>query len=868
MSNKMSNKISSKMSSKINADRFLLNGRLTSDIKPTHYTLHLTPNLETFTFGGKITININVDTDKYKYIPPFAIHCKDIEILSIKTNHIVCNNFAIDEDNELLVIFPDNIPNDRLQLCIEYNGVICDDLTGFYKSKHTENGVEHLIATTQFESTYARKAFPCFDEPMFKATFDIIMTHDSKYMVLSNEDVLTKTIQDTCVITEFKTTPIMSTYLVAFIVGNFEHVEKYTKPNNENKRTRIRIYATHSNIDKTDFALDIAERSLEWYENFFGVNYPMDKLDLIGIPYFKSGAMENYGLVTFRPEYLFCTDETELADKIDVAVTIAHELAHMWYGNLVTMSWWNYLWLNESMATYFAWLVCDKLFPTWNVWEMFINDEYNYALELDSLKSSHPIEFDESIVRKPVDISQVFDGISYAKGSCLVRWLAETLGFDLFKKGMQIYMKKNKWSNAKSSDLWKAFDQAISEQKADVGNIEALMHTFTTQTGYPLITYSKNEANLSLKQTKYLKCAPENSNELWHVPILINSTNCGELTVALDSKEKTIVLSNKDILCDMVLNPERRGFYRVMYDVQSISDLPFNINMVSSIVQKQVLEDMFSLALGGYQDINMPFLLLKTLDFENLTSHNVWDSLTTNMHIFCSLLKNHKPKQNEIKQFVKKYMANYAANLLHAIGPDDNSRDTVDSAKLRPILYKLLSLVDDDRIISLAKFQFKKNKYNYILDIVMQHCTRQEYDKLVGLISSTNDNPQLEKDLIRAIGKVRDSDLIDDVINNVLLSIKVQDADLLVAQLSSNEYATQKIWTFCKKHWNKISIFEESSSEVQGMVRAMGLGFVTTDDLSDYTNFFSTAPEGTDMVVRQMTERIESKILSIRRIIE
>ena len=330
-------------------------------------------------------------------------------------------------------------------------------MAGFYRSSYEDekgSGSKKWMAVTQFEATDARRAFPCWDEPAVKSTFSISITAPKHLTVLSNMDALETKEQDDLVEHKFRTTPLISTYLIAWALGEFESIEKV----NQNG-VKVRVYTTEGLSSKGKFALDVAARTLDFFTEYFGIAYPLPKMDLLAVHDFGAGAMENWGLVTYRTVYLLFDEEnSSLKTKQNVAYVVGHELAHQWFGNLVTMEWWSDLWLNEGFATWVGWLAADHLFHEWNIWNEFIMDDCQAGLKLDSLRSSHPIEVP---VRNPAEITQIFDSISYSKGASVIRMLVDFLGEGTFQKGLRSYLQKHKYSNAKTSDS----EQYVTEKK-------------------------------------------------------------------------------------------------------------------------------------------------------------------------------------------------------------------------------------------------------------------------------------------------------------------------------------------------------------------------------------------------------------------
>lgn len=343
---------------------------------------------------------------------------------------------------------------------IEYDGEINDKMKGLYRSKYLgPEGDERYAAVTQFEATDARRCFPCWDEPAIKATFDITVTVPQDRIALSNMPVESENDEGNSRIVQFRTTPIMSTYLVAIVVGEFDYVENTSKDG-----VLVRVYTPVGKKDQGLFALEVATEVLPYYKDYFNIAYPLPKIDLIAIADFSAGAMENWGLVTYRETCLLVDPKNTSANtKQWVALVVGHELAHQWFGNLVTMEWWTHLWLNEGYATFVEYLCVNRLFPEYDIWTQFVVEtyirflfrilsKYNFeddfqfiffkfrALELDCLKNSHPIEVP---VGHPSEIDEIFDDISYSKGASVIRMLHRYIGDDDFRKGMNIYLTRH-----------------------------------------------------------------------------------------------------------------------------------------------------------------------------------------------------------------------------------------------------------------------------------------------------------------------------------------------------------------------------------------------------------------------------------------
>ncbi|CAM9646828.1 unnamed protein product, partial [Laminaria digitata] len=397
-------------------------------------------------------------------------------------------------------------------------------MAGFYRSGYTTvEGEARMMASTQFEALDARRCFPCWDEPARKAVFEVTLVVPKALMAFSNmpERVVTDLPGGKLKEYRFMPSPKMSSYLLAFCIGEFDYVQGSTKEG----RVAVRVYTPPGKSHLGTFALEVAEKTLDLYDNFFQERYPLPKLDMVAIPEFAMGAMENWGLVTYR-EVDLLIDEAQASSqqRQRVCSVITHELAHQWFGNLVTMQWWDDLWLNEGFASWMQTYAADELFPMWGMWEQFVVSDQQSALRLDSLRSSHPIQVP---IAHAEEVEQVFDAISYCKGACVVKMLNAVLGMDMFKKGLQEYMKKHKYGNTETYDLWDAWSQVSGK------DIAKMMRSWTEQMGHPLATVTKEtwegtSCTLEFKQSWFLADGSEAQGEekqLWNLPLLYTTAS-------------------------------------------------------------------------------------------------------------------------------------------------------------------------------------------------------------------------------------------------------------------------------------------------------------------------------------------------------
>lgn len=848
----------------------LKDNRLVKSIYPINYNLNISPNFSDFTFDGSVIIHIIFQKD----VNAFALNSKS---LIIKTILLDGENMKFTEDieNEIIIL---RYSNDRLiisgthSLYITYSGTLNDNMEGFYRSSYINYlGETTYLATTQFESTSARLAFPCFDEPNFKASFDVSITTDEKYTVLSNNDVdyivsinnkndsnlhQIKTVY-------FKTSPIMSTYLLAFIVGDLEYIEGFTKQINIHnaihviQSKRIRVYGVKGNKEKMTFALDIGIRCLEWYMEWFGIDYPLSKLDMVAIPDFSAGAMENWGLVTYREGLLYCDQDTDLSEKQDISVTICHELAHQWFGNLVTMEWWTYLWLNESMATYFGWRVTDELFPEWKVWNKFNEQEYSSALELDSLESSHPIEVP---IKNTNEIQNIFDAISYSKGSCLVKFLAEHLGENIFRNGMIHYMKKNAYKNTESADLWKSFDQISGK------NISGLMESWIKQTGYPVITVTNNMNTLLIKQEKFLKQGPTSDKGLWQIPLVVifDGTNQSyNYNTLMASRELDLTNISKSQHNHVLVNKDRSAFYRVKY-----TNTPKLTNCSLQEITN-ILDDSFALAYSGYHGFSAPFNIMTSLDF-NHAYYPFWYMFTGYLSSLDNLTLNTKTNIR-VKNMIS-YYSRYISNILNNLGWEQKEGETSNDTDLREVCLSFLAKNDDENIVNIALNMFRSNNWTFLKNIVIpiigKHGSENDYKKLIELHNATT-NAQIKESLMRGIASVKSEKLIKLSLDLIFSGIiRNQDICAYSITLITNTYATNIMRNFIYDNWLKFTEkYSQGSSEILHMTKIAGIQISSHNEFEVYKKIFSNPLPGTEQAVNQTIEKIQSRLGIINRIL-
>ncbi|XP_017691744.1 PREDICTED: aminopeptidase N [Lepidothrix coronata] len=532
----------------------------------------------------------------------------------------------------------------RYRLSSSFTGELADDLAGFYRSEYTdESGTKHVVATTQMEATDARKAFPCFDEPAMKANFTVTLIHPSNYTAISNMPVKSSRQEmmgeQSWNVTEFETTPKMSTYLLAFIVSQFSYVT--TKSGN----VTISIWGRPEAISEGQgsYALNVTGRILNFFEGHYNTPYPLPKSDQVGLPDFNAGAMENWGLVTYRENSLLFDDRySSISNKERVVTVIAHELAHQWFGNLVTLQWWNDLWLNEGFASYVEYLGADWAEGSWNIKDLMVLNEVHEVMATDALATSHPLSSREDEINTPAQISEVFDSISYSKGASVLRMLSDFLTEAVFKEGLQSYLHTFAYNNTVYADLWVHLQEAVENNRVPLPDtISNIMDRWTLQMGFPVVT--ANTLNGTISQTHFLLDPnsqvdrPSVFNYTWIVPItwMTRSGTVNDrywLTKATDTNNTFKVDSPNWLL----LNLNVSGYFRVNYNQENwdqlLNQLSTDHTVFPVINRAQIIDDAFNLARAKY--VNVTLALSTTRFLSQETEYMPWQAALSNLQYF------------------------------------------------------------------------------------------------------------------------------------------------------------------------------------------------------------------------------------------
>ena len=815
-------------------------------ISKINYDLIFETFFSNFTFNGTEIISFTLS----KPIKTLKLNSAELKInkcYKVKKGKTIHTKYNIDEKKEELNITPEKIINGKVKLCIEFTGTLNDRLLGFYRCQYKDkSGKRKYLATTQFEAADARRAFPCWDEPAVKATFDVSLIIDKTLSAISNMPQKTKKKFGAKTLVEFERTPVMSTYLLYLGVGEFEFLE--TKLRN----IKIRVVTTRGKKKKAKLSLDLTKKFLSEYEKYFGIKYPLPKLDMLAIPDFAAGAMENWGAITFRETILLYDPKTSSTrTKQYIAEVISHEIAHQWFGNLVTMKWWNDLWLNESFATFMATKIVDRFYPEWDYWDQFLDDAMNTAMSLDSLKTSHPIDVN---VNHPSEIREIFDSISYDKGGCILRMLEHFVGEKNFQKGLQKYLTKHQYDNAQGSDLWNAIGQ-VSKQP-----IDKMMKTWINQVGFPLLEVKRNTSTLTLKQSRFLLEGDKNpSKKTWSIPLVIEEGN-QRMKKLMTKKSEKIHLKNKDR--NFIINSGRTGFYRIQYDKETLENLSLLIDekILDHVDRWSLQNDYFAQAVSGKKNIQ------EYLDFTSAyyDEDNYISSLSLAHNLYSLYILARKEKfSDELRQ----YAINFLGITFDRLGWDKKKNEPHTDSLLRSFAIVGMGKLGDKQINSEAEIRFKK----YLKD---KNSLSADLQEAVFSLAAWNGNEKLhtkfvtlfkkassQEEKLRFLGAMcsfRQKKLLLKTLQFTLgPDVRSQNIQLPIMRINSNIYGKEFMWPWLKNNWKKIlKKAGKGNPLLKRVVESIG-NILDSSQEKEVRKFFKDNPvHGTEMTLEQMLERV------------
>jgi aminopeptidase N len=796
--------------------------RLFEQFQPESYQLELRVDPDSMTFSGQVIVS---GKKAGRPSERLTFHQKGLKVTSasiIKFDKKGDQNIAVERINnqnsydEVRLHTAGKLFPGSYGVTLEFTGKITRNMEGIYPCFFEVDGKEQKLIATQFESHHAREAFPCIDEPEAKATFVLTLNTPKSEAILANTPIAQQEDVEDRTVTTFEATPRMSTYLLAFAFGNMGHLEAKTKDG-----VVVRTYATPDNVKHTEFALDVAVKCLEFYNEYFDIPYPLPKCDFIALPDFASGAMENWGCITFREQaLLFDPENTSLPMKQWVANVVAHELTHQWFGNLVTMQWWNDLWLNESFASWMSYLAIDHLFPEWKVWEDFIVSEQSQALKLDALEHTHPIEV---TIKHPDEIRTIFDAISYEKGASVILMLKEYLGDEAFRDGLRLYLKKHAYKNTRSTDLWAAWEEASGKP------VQEFMGTWTSQPGYPFVTVWKDKI---AQDRFYLNPSAKKEDAVWPVPLL------SELSVEqITAKEEKI-----EVPKGVLINKGRTGFYRVGYEMELAKVLGQRIidGKMPVLDRLGFLADSFEAAKAGYTSVTNVFRVLEAYKDEDNTF--VWDVIANVVSGTRATMRD-----EDLREAMKPLIRDLTAKQVARLGWEAKDGESHFDTLLRPTVLGMASSADDEAVVAEALLRFKdmKKPEDVVPDLrgvvygtAARKGAQPEFDKLLKM-HNVSKNSEDRVTMSAALTGFEQPEIYKQALEQITgENVRLQDAGYWVAYSFANRFARDTTWDWMVANWDWLQKNLGSDLSFYRMPNYAARNFVEESFLPTFKKFF------------------------------
>ncbi|MBS0184591.1 MAG: M1 family metallopeptidase [Nitrospira sp.] len=806
--------------------------RLPRHVIPTRYDLQLEPDLTAATFTGKVTIAITVKQTTQTIL----LNAVDLVLQSALAEDSNQRQFKarIELDQEaqrVRLSFQEPIQSGEWRLHLSFRGELNDQLRGFYRSTYKDaSGTLQTLAATQFEATDARRAFPCWDEPDFKAVFATTLVIDPHLTAISNTSVTSESAEGSKKLVRYADSIKMSTYLVAFVVGRMEATEPVWVG-----KTPLRLWTVPGKQPLTPFGHEIAVASLKFFEDYYGIPYPGDKLDLVAIPDFASGAMENLGAITFRETALLVDRQTGTHAELErVADVVAHENAHMWFGDLVTMSWWNGLWLNEAFATFMEILAVDAWKPEWKRWESF-SVARAAAFSVDGLASTRPIEYP---VHAPKDADAMFDILTYEKGASVLRMLEQHIGPTVFRNGVRQYLRTHAYANADTNDLWMALG-TVSGQP-----VPELMDGWIFQPGFPLVTAEMQQQELRLSQQRFTYIAQASTAEqLWQIPVQIR------LVIGNRTEHRRLLLTERETtvgipagVTSVFVNEGGHGFYRVHHRTPLLEQLlDQSLDRLAAIERFILVSDTWATTAAGLT--TLPEYLRLTSHFKRERDKNVWTVL---LDSFSFLNRIISPEDRGV---LETFVCACVKPAIDELGWDARPGESDLDRQLRGDLLGALGRLGNDA----ATQQEATNRYrryrkdpttvdqNIVpaLVAILAHTGEEaRYDEFLELYRTAS-TPQEERRYLFSLALFRPKELLKRTLTRTINGeIRTQDAPFIIGALLMNVYGRELAWEFVKANWDHMDrLFPK-----QGLRRMCGgiVGLATPELEQDVREFFTS----------------------------
>jgi len=862
------------------------------DIVPSKYFINYDRiDFDACTFNGQVRILVEVKrvirTIKIHalqlWLSSASISCESgtsIQMVSVLTDH---------EGQTAELMFAEEIAVGSAELTINFQGILNDQLAGFYRSYYEVDGERRVMATTQMEPTDARRAFPCWDEPAIKAVFELTVVTPVDRVAISNTPVVETEVREVESpglvkrkekVWRFAETPVMSTYLVAVVVGEFDQISKFTKTG-----VQVSVYTPLGKAKQGTFALDVACKALELYEDLYGVKYPLTKSDLLAIPDFAAGAMENWGCVTYREVRVLVEEGSSSLDtKKRIARTVCHELAHQWFGNLVTMEWWTHLWLNEGFARYMEFIAVTRIFPDWDYWTDFDHEVFGTALRVDALLSSHPVEVK---VHHPDEINAIFDIISYAKGASVIRMISEYVGCEKFMEGIKLYLEKYAYSNTVTENLWNSLEEASGME------VEHLAATWTGQMGYPLLSLELEEGKVVVKQERFYEMGATagfglDEEPKWRIPVKLiaegDATNhLFVLGVDDDGKAEAelgkMLTALKEAKKWFKLNAGHTSFFRTKYlegHLQALLKDGSGVfqDPLTSADKIGLLNDAYSLSKSGYQSINTYLeFAFKLKEEQDLA---VWEELVAGFRALLGLYSE-QPFYEAFQAKVRDLFATIWSECGCHSKPNEPHR----LGTLRAKLIGLMAAAGDEAVIEEAVTMFERYAANpqanpisadnrlTIFGIAMKQASEEEYEKMLKVWRESS-FPEEKRHALSALGRVGSNELREKTWALIRSGeIRLQDVWVPMYALAASQQGAAFMFEKFQAEYDSLFVaFGSNSMTWPFVVGASIQGPYTEEHVEAVENMFSSPSVNIGSAMKkyqQSLEGLRAKVFQVKR---
>eukprot|EP00095_Tigriopus_kingsejongensis_P003214 snap_masked-scaffold699_size109694-processed-gene-0.3 protein:Tk03214 transcript:snap_masked-scaffold699_size109694-processed-gene-0.3-mRNA-1 annotation:"GE21157" len=846
--------------------------RLPDDVKPLEYAVWLEPNLQAGTFSGRVDIRLSVVRSTARIV----LHARELSIQTLRLSRdqgrvTVAQTWRLLPEQEWLQIDlaeAVTVPAD-LTLGIEYEGVLNDQLRGFYRTAQ-EGG--RVGAVCHFEATGARQALPCWDEPTFRARFQINLTVEPSLTALSNmpEKSRTPAPSGSKVCVAFEPTPSVPTYLVCWSVGDYEYVQDTAVDN-----VAVRVYTPLGQKDQGAFALEVAVKALRYYKEFFGIPYQLPKMDLIALADFPIGAMENWGLLTFRERcLLFDAQGSSAFTKQKVAIIVAHEVAHQWFGNLVTVEWWTHLWLKEGYATWIEYLCVDHLFPEWNSWTQFITGTLNPALELDCLRHSHPVEVE---VQHPAQIDEIFDLISYYKGASIIRMLFNWIGETNFRQGMKAYLERHSYGNATTEDLWAALGETSGHPVAEV------MSMWTKKKGYPLIHASLGESKneLIVRQSPFhmetgQDGVQEDAGALWSIPLSLTtkmSPKHPTMSIMLKKESEVVFLTESNSRDWFNVNPGKIGYFRVHYSPELMRRFVSAIEDKSLPIQDRIglIQDFTELTQAGIcSSVDLLHLIER---YRNDDDYTVWEALDSSVSRLCGMVQADAECLASFNHWRRWLFQPAMQKLGLDPQPDESHLDMLFRSLLH---WNLVHALDTDTLSDgLERFEAHRSGSAVIpadLRTSMYGCAlhlkgQEIFEGLIQMARDTNSHEE-KAHVYSSLGCSEDANILQQGLEYGLSpAVRSQDSKAVLGAISSSSVQGRNLcWSFFKANATEIGKRYKTGGLLTMLIKSVTNSFSTVEEAFEIEAFFESHPfPGARRSINQAVESVRLRAQWIER---